>query len=144
MRRFTILFILVMLAAPVWAQQGAAEDTLVVGGRAVIFFGPSNTEYLAMTHEEKDAIDEELYDFMHYRTKALPYLKSNEIQEFLTARPKIEIQLAGAHSIIFTRRDFDHLFGLIMTDGKNQPEVFLGAANRSELIQMFKAYFGLQ
>ena len=144
MRLLTTLLILFLLATPVRAQQATVEDTLVVSGKAVVFFGPSNTEYLAMTHEEKDAIDEELYDFMHYRTKALPYLKSNEIQEFLTARPKIEIQLAGAHSIIFTRRDFDHLFGLIMTDGKNQPEVFLGAANRSELIQMFRAYFGLQ
>ena len=144
MRPLTTLLILFLLATPVRAQQATVEDTLVVSGKAVVFFGPSNTEYLAMTHEEKDAIDEELYDFMHYRTKALPFLKSNEIQEFLTARPKIEIQLAGAHSIIFTRRDFDHLFGLIMTDGKNQPEVFLGAADRSELIQMFKAYFGLQ
>ena len=144
MRPLKTLLILFLLATPVRAQQATVEDTLVVSGKAVVFFGPSNTEYLAMTHEEKDAIDEELYDFMHYRTKALPYLKSNEIQEFLTARPKIEIQLAGAHSIIFTRRDFDHLFGLIMTDGKNQPEVFLGAADRSELIQMFKAYFGLQ
>jgi hypothetical protein len=144
MRPLKTLLILFLLATPVRAQQATVEDTLVVSGKAVVFFGPSNTEYLAMTHEEKDAIDEELYDFMHYRTKALPYLKSNEIQEFLTARPKIEIQLAGAHSIIFTRRDFDHLFGLIMTDGKNQPEVFLGAANRSELIQMFRAYFGLQ
>ena len=144
MRPLTALFIIILLAAPVRAQQAAVEDTLVVSGKAVVFFGPSNTEYLAMTHEEKDAIDEELYDFMHYRTKALPYLKSNEIQEFLTARPKIEIQLDGAHSIIFTRRDFDHLFGLIMTDGKKQPEVFLGAATRSALIQMFEAYFNLQ
>ena len=143
MRPLTALFIIVLLAAPVRAQQAAVEDTLVVSGKAVVFFGPSNTEYLAMTHEEKDAIDEELYDFMHYRTKALPYLKSNEIQEFLTARPKIEIQLDEAHSIIFTRRDFDHLFGLIMTDGKKQPEVFLGAATRSALIQMFEAYFNL-
>lgn len=144
MKILDTIFILVLMAAPVGAQQGAVEDTLVVAGEAVVFFGPSNTEYMAMTHEEKDAIDEGLYDFMHYRTKALPYLKANEIQEFLTALPKIEIQLAGAHSIIFTRHDFDHLFGLIMTDGKKQPEVFLGAANRSELIQMFKAYFGLQ
>ena len=144
MRRLTTLFIFVMLTAPVWAQQGAVEDTLVVGGKAVVFFGPSNTEYLAMTDGEKDAIDEELYDFLHYRMKALPYLKANDIQEFLTASPKIEIQLAGAHSIIFTRREFDHLFGFIMTDGRNEPQVFLGAATKSELIRMFEVFFNLQ
>jgi hypothetical protein len=143
MRRLTILFILVMLAVPVWAQQGAADDTLVVDGKAVVFFGPSNTEYLAMTDGEKDAIDEELYDFLHHRIQALPYLKANDIQEFLTALPKIEIRLAGAQSFIFTRRDFDRVVGLIMTDGKNEPQVFLGAATQSELISMFETYFGL-
>ena len=137
------LFILIMLAAPVGAQQGAVETTLVVDGMAVVFFGPSNDEYLAMTHEEKDAIDEELYDFLHYRKKALPFLKENAIQEFLTALPKIEIRLAGAQSLIFTRRDFNRVVGLIMTDGKNEPEVFLGAATQAELIGMFENYFGL-
>ena len=144
MKRLNTIFILILLAAPVWAQQGTGEDTLVVGGKAVVFFGPSNDEYLAMTHEEKDAIDEELYDFLHYRLKALPFLESNAIKEYLTARPRIQIQRIDSEPITFVRRDFDHLFGLIMTDGKKQPEVFLGAATRSELIQMFQAYFNLQ
>ena len=30
-----------------------------------------------------------------------------------------------------------------MTDGMNEPEVFLGAATESELIRMFEVYFGL-
>jgi hypothetical protein len=138
------IFILVILAAPVWAEQGAVEDTLVVGGKAVVFFGPSNTEYLSMTDKEKDAIDGELYDFLHYRIKVLPFLESNDIQEFLTAFPKIQIQLSGSESITYIRRDFDLLFGLIMTDGKNEPGVFLGAATKSELISVFEEYFGLQ
>ena len=135
--------ILVLMAAPVGAQQAAVEDTLVVSGRAVVFFGPSDTEYMAMTDNEKNAIDEELYDFLHYRIKALPFLESNDLQEFLTALPKIQIQLSGAESITFVRGDFDHLFGLIMTDGMNEPEVFLGAATKSELIRMFEEYFDL-
>ena len=136
--------ILVLMAAPVGAQQAAVEDTLVVSGRAVVFFGPSDTEYMAMTDNEKNAIDEELYDFLHYRIKALPFLESNDLQEFLTALPKIQIQLSGTESITYIRRDFDHLFGLIMTDGVNEPVVFLGAATKSELIRMFEEYFGLQ
>ena len=138
------IFILVILAAPVWAEQGAVEDTLVVGGKAVVFFGPSNTEYLSMTDKEKDAIDEELYDFLHHKNKVLAFLESNDIQEFLTALPKIQIQLSDSQSITYIRRDFDHLFGLIMTDGMNEPWVFLGAATKSELISMFEKYFGLQ
>ena len=142
MKILSAIILLVIVAAPVWAEQGAIEDTLVVAGKVVVFFGPSNTEYLAMTDEEKDAIDEELYDFMHYRNKVLPFLESKDIQEFLTALPKIQIQLSGSESITYIRSDFDHLFGLIMTDGMNEPEVFLGAATKSELISMFEAYFG--
>jgi len=135
------IFTLVLMATPVWAEQ-ATFDILVVGGKAVVFFGPSNTEYLAMTDEEKDAINEELYDFIHYRNKVLPFLESEDIQEFLTALSKIQIQRSGSESITYIRSDFDHLFGLIMTDGMNEPEVFLGAATKSELISMFEDYFG--
>ena len=131
------------MAAPALAGQALVEDTLVVGGKAVVFFGLPTTEYQAMTDKEKDAIDEELYDFLHYRIKVLPFLESNDIPEFLTALPKIQIQLSGSESITFIRNDFDHRFGLIMTDGMNEPEVFLGAATESELIRMFEVYFGL-
>jgi len=144
MKIIDTIFILVLMAAPVWTEQAAAEDTLVVGGKAVVFFGLPTTEYQAMTDKEKDAIDEELYDFLHYRIKVLSFLESNDIQEFLTALPKIQIQLAGSESITYNRRDFDQLFGLIMTDGVREPAVFLGAATQSELISMFEAYFGLQ
>ncbi len=144
MRILHTILIVVLMTAPVWAGQAVVENTLVVGGKAVVFFGPAETEYLSMTDKEKDAIDEELYDFLHYRNKVLPFLEANDIQEFLTALPKIQIQLSGSESITYIRSDFDHRFGLIMTDGMNEPEVFLGAATNSELISMFEAYFGLQ
>jgi len=143
MRILYTIFLIVLMAAPALAGQAVVEDTRVVAGKAVVFFRLSNTEYLAMTHEEKDAIDEELYDFLHYRNKVLAFLESNDIPEFLTALPKIQIQLSGSESITFVRGDFDHIFGLIMTDGMNEPEVFLGAATESELIRMFEEYFGL-
>ena len=143
MKLFYLILTLALVVVPVGHDAGAAEKMLVVDGRAVVFFAPSNSEYLAMTDQEKDAIDEELYDFLHYRNSVLQFLESNEIQEFLTAFPKIEIRLAGAQSLIFTRHDFDHVVGFIMTDGKNEPEVVLGALTRSELIDSFEKYFGL-
>jgi hypothetical protein len=42
------------------------------------------------------------------------------------------------------RSDFDHDFGLIMTDGQNEPKVLPGAAGASELKSMFEEYFGVQ
>ena len=143
MRILYTIFLIVLMAAPALAGQALVEDTLVVGGKAVVFFGLPTTEYQAMTDKEKDAIDEELYDFLHYRIKVLPFLESNDIPEFLTALPKIQIQLSGSESITFIRSDFDHRFGLIMTDGMNEPEVFLGAATKSDLISLFEEYFGL-
>ena len=143
MRILYTLYMVVLMAAPVWAGQAVVEDTLVVAGKAVVFFGLPTTEYQAMTDKEKDAIDEELYDFLHYRIKVLPFLESEDIQEFLTALSKIQIQRSGSESITYIRSDFDHLFGLIMTDGMNEPEVFLGAATKSELIRMFEEYFDL-
>jgi hypothetical protein len=142
MRILDTIFLIVLMAASVSAGQAVAEDTLVVGGKAVVFFGPAETEYLSMTDKEKDAIDEDLYDFLHYRNKVLSFLEANDIQEFLTALPKIQIQLSGSDSITYIRSNFGHRFGLIMTDGMNEPEVFLGAATNSELISMFEKYFG--
>ena len=94
MRILYSAIILLVMAIPVFSEQSAiSEDTLYVSGKAVVFFGPSQSDYLPMTDQEKDAIDEELYDFYYYRKKMLPFLASNAIQEFSTARRQIEIQL---------------------------------------------------
>ncbi len=136
--------ILLVVAIPAcWGQSAVVEDTLYVSGKAVVFFGPSQSEYLSMTDQEKDAIDEELYDFYHYRGKVLPFLTSHAIQDLPTARLKIQIQLAGNESIIYSRKDFDHVMGLILTDGRQEPEILLGAATKAELISLFKEYFDL-
>ena len=132
------------MATPLFAQPGGVDkETLFVSGKAVVFFGPSQTEYLSMTHQEKDAIDEGLYDFYHYRGKVLTFLKLNNIQEFSTSRLKIQVQSNGTEDIIYERKAFDHFVGLIMTDGLHEPEVFLGPATDADLIRMFEDYFGL-
>ena len=132
------------MAAPLLAQDGGVDkETLFIHGRAVVFFGPSQAEYLSMTDQEKDAIDEGLYDFYHYRGKVLTFLKLNNIQEFSTAKLKIRIELQGNEDIIYYRKAFDHFVGLIMTDGVHAPQVFLGPATDAELIRMFEDYFGL-
>jgi hypothetical protein len=144
MRIFYSVLILVILAMPVFSAHGAdSEDTLRVSGRAVVFFGLSQDEYLAMTHEQKDAIDEELYDFYHNRGEVSPFLASNAIQEISTARLNIQVQLEGNQSITYFRRDFDRLVGVIITDGRQEPLIILGAPAVSELIAQFEEFFGL-
>jgi hypothetical protein len=136
--------ILLITAMPVFAEQGAnAEDTLVVSGKAVVFFGPSQAEYLAMNDEQKDAIDAELYDFYHNRGEVSPFLASNAIQEISTGRDKIQVQLEGDQSITYLRQDFDRVVGLILTDGRQEPLILLGATSVSDLIAQFEEFFGL-
>ncbi len=133
-----------MIAAPVLAQAGGMDkDFLSVSGKAVVFFGPSQPEYLSMTDPEKNAIDEALYDFYHYRSKVLDYLKANNIQEFSTAKREIHVQLNGTGRIILKRRNLNHVVGVIMTDGQQTPRIFLGPATDANLISMFVEFFGL-
>ena len=137
--------ILLIMTTPGFSEQGAtSEDTLYVRGKAVVFFGPSQSDYLSMTDQEKDAIDEELYDFYYYRKKVLPFLASNAIQEFSTARRQIEIQLDDSQSLSYFRNDFGRLMGVILTDGRQAPKILLGAVTKKELIFLIEEYFGLQ
>jgi hypothetical protein len=137
--------ILLFVAIPACLGQSAIDgDTLYVRGKAVIFFGPSQSEYLTMTDHEKEAIDGQLYDFYYYREKVLPILASNGIQEFSTARRQIEIQLDNRQSIRYFRKDFSRPMGVILTDGRQAPKILLGAAGKTELIFLFEKYFGLK
>jgi hypothetical protein len=146
MKKLNILsaVILLFVAAPVISAPAAEpEDTLTVSGKAVVFFGPSQSEYLSMSHEQKDAIDEELYDFYHSRGEVSPFLASNEIQEISTGRLKIQVLLEGSQSITYHRNDFDRVVGMILTDGRQEPLILLGAREVSELIAQFEDFFDL-
>ena len=145
MKKFAIVFILLFMAASVAAgQAGKAANSISISGRAVVFFAPSWDEYVALPEKDKDAIDEELYDFAHSQIQVLSYLEANGIQAVSTASQNIQIQIAPNEVIYYFRSDFDHPFGLIMTDGLNEPKIFLGAAKESELKSMFAEFFSLQ
>jgi len=136
--------ILLIAALPVFSAQAAnAEDTLIVSGKAVVFFGPSQVKYLAMSDEQKHAIDEELYDFYHNRGEVSPYLATNDIQEISTARLEIQVQLEDNQSITYYRQDFDRVVGLILTDGRQEPLILLGAIAVPDLKAQFEDYFGI-
>jgi len=144
MRIFQGVLILVMSAMPVFSAQGAdAEDMLYVSGKAVVFFGPSQAEYLAMTDEQKDAIDEELYEFYHNRGEVSSFLAANGIQEISTGRIKIQVRLEGNQDITYLRRGFDRPVGLIMTDGRQEPIILPGAIAVSDMIAEFEDFFSL-
>ena len=140
----TVLILLLLTASVAAAQSGNAADAVYVSGKAVVFFGPTWDEYVSLSEKDKAAINSELYDFAHYRLQVLEYLEANGIQPVSTARQNIQIQIEPNEVIHYFRRDFDHVVGLILTDGLKEPKVFMGAATASELKSMFEEYFGLQ
>lgn len=145
MKKFAAVLMLLLMTAPVPAVQGEnIENNFSISGRAVVFFGPTWDEYIALTDQDKDAIDEELYDFAHNRSVVRPYLEANGIRETFTSSENIRIQIDSGEVLTYFRSELNHIFGLIMTDGQNEPRVFLGAATPPELKSMFQAYFGLQ
>jgi len=145
MKNIAAVLMLLLITAPVQAEQGEnIENDFSISGKAVVFFGPTWDEYIAMTDKDKDAIDEELYDFAHNRSEVRPYLEANGIRETFTSSENIRIQVDSGEVITYFRSELNHTFGLIMTDGQNEPKVFLGAAKPSELKSMFQDYFGLQ
>ena len=139
-----VILALLMVTVPVFAGQSEnMEDILHVSGKAVIFFGPSQDEYVSMSDAEKDKIDHLLYEFYHYRGKVLPFLELNAINELSTAHSKILIELDGNKRLIYHRKNFSQVVGLIMTDGHQEPKIFLGAATDSQIIDMCYEYFNL-
>lgn len=145
MKNLAAVLILLLMAGTILAEQGDnIENNFSINGKAVVFFGPSWAEYVALSDQDKDAINEELYDFVHNRSEVRPYLEANGIKETFTSSENIQIQTDSGEVITYLRSELNHLFGLIMTDGQSQPKVFLGAASPAELKSMFEAYFGLQ
>jgi len=144
MRILYAILALLIITVPVFAGQTEnLEDTLHVSGKAVVFFGPSQAEYLSMSDKEKDEVDQQLYDFYHHRRKVLPFLELYAITEFSTVRSKILIELDNNKRIIYDRKEFGQVVGLIMTDGHHEPKIFLGAATDSQIIAMCYEYFNL-
>ena len=145
MRIFYVILALFIMAVPGLAgQTETPDDTVHVSGKAVVFFGPSQAEYLSMSDQEKNEINRLLYDFYHYREQVLSFLELNEINEINTARSKILIELDGNKRLIYNRKDFGKVVGLIMTDGFHTPKIFLGAATDSQIIDMCYQYFKLE
>jgi len=141
---YPVLIFLIMTVPVLASQTEVPEDTLNVKGKAIVFFGPSQAEYVSMSDKEKDEIDEMLYDFHHHRGNVLPFLELHNIQAYSTARPKIQIQLDDNKRIVYFRSGFEQVVGMIMTDGHHEPKIFLGAATDSNIIDMCYEYFDLR
>jgi hypothetical protein len=144
MRIITVLLTFLIMTVPAFAgQTDTHEDALRVSGKAVVFFGPSQAEYLSMSDKEKHKVDQLLYDFYHHRGRVLPFLELYAIEGPSSAHSQIRIELDDNKTITYHRKDLGQVVGLIMTDGHQEPKLFLGAPTDSQIIDMCYEYFGL-
>ena len=122
----------------------AADDVTEVKGKAVVFYGPAQQEYDAHPEVEREEWTEVLSDFEYYRDLIIPFLEKNGIAPVSTVASKINIQLEGNKRHTYVRKDFDHVVGYIMTDGKSEPKVVTGVGTDSDLLMDFKEYFKIK
>jgi hypothetical protein len=139
------LLILVFFVMGSLSHAGTKDEVLDVKGKAVVFFGPTEREYNALSEKEKNYLSEMLSDFYHYRDSLVPYLESNNIKPVITSDQKITIHLAGDKSRTYVRKNFKYVVGQIITDGKREPRVVLGVVGTDiDLINEYKQYFKLK
>ncbi len=140
----TTVPLLLLVLQVLFTQTAWAEDSFDVSGRAVVFFGPTQDEYDALSEHEQEDMNEILSDFYFYQNNVVPFLEANGIEDFHSANPVIRVVLSEEESRIFRRRQFEHDVGLIMIDGAREPLVSLGVATDIIWIPMFKAYFNFE
>jgi hypothetical protein len=140
----TTVPLLLLVVQLVFVQAAWAEDSFDVSGRAVVFFGPTQDEYDALSEQEQEDMNEILSDFYFYQHNVVPFLEANGIEDFHTANPVIRVVLSENESRTFRRRRFGHTVGLIMIDGAREPVVSLGVSTDVDWIPMFKVFFNIE
>jgi hypothetical protein len=142
MKTRLIISLILLLTVTIPSFGGETDDVLNVEGKKVVFFGPNQLEYDAVSEDEQDEWNEVLSDFEYYRDLTIPYLDKNDIKHITTAAPEIRIQLEGGKDRIYKRKDIEHIVGYILTDGKSEPKLVPGVGTDTDLISDFKEYFG--
>ncbi len=137
------LTILILLVVGSTSFARAEDKAVEVKGKAVVFFGPTEQEYISLSKNEKNEWSEVLSDFYHYRDKTIPYLESHKIKPIITAMSKITIQV-GSNTRTYARKNFKHIVGYILTDGTNEPKVVEGVGTDIDLINDFSQYFKIK
>jgi hypothetical protein len=138
------LALLLLVLQVLFTLAALAEDSFDVSGRAVVFFGPTQEEYDALSEREQEDMNEILSDFYFYQNNVVPFLEANGIEDFHTANPVIHVVVSEDESRIFRRGKFEHDVGLVMIDGSREPIVSLGVSTDVDWMPMFKAYFNLE
>lgn len=123
----------------------ASTDTLTVQGKWIIFFQPSQADYANM---QRDGVDSNFFtiasQFSTYRDTMVDSLKKTKWADMiqLNERRYLVIKLNNGKKVVFDRTKSNDMVGMILTDGKQSPDIESGVSNNRVWWAAIKWFFG--
>ena len=122
-RAFTIL--IVFMLALITAEVNGEDDSNLIAGKAVVFFGPTQAEYDVLSEDTDSEIYEILFDFYYFVENLIPSLEEAGLQYFVIDHAEIQIELRDGSRVNLDKSELGSEVGMILTDGERDPEVVI-------------------
>jgi hypothetical protein len=139
-----LLIAVLPFAAPQIAKSPANPPALVVTGPRVVFFGPEQTERDSIIHVEGIDAGQVFDDFDYYSGKVGSYLKRRGVGVIITTSPVIVVQFGDKLVRAIERKKLQDFVGIILTDGVQEPRLYLGVSSDEELVSECAQFFKLK
>jgi hypothetical protein len=139
-----LLIALFPFAATQLTKSPANPPALVVTGARVIFFGPTQTERDSIIHVEGIDAGQVFDDFDYYSGKVGSYLKRRGVGVIITTSPVIVVQFGDKLVRAIERKKLQDFVGIILTDGVQEPRLYLGVSSDEELVSECAQFFKLK
>jgi hypothetical protein len=120
------------------------QQPLVVTGAKVVFFSPVQNERDSIVRTEGMESARLFDDFDYYSGKVSAYLKRRGVGVIMTSAPVIVVQFGEKSTRTIERNKLTDFLGVVLTDGVQEPKLFLGVASDEELIPECSQYFRLK
>jgi hypothetical protein len=139
---FSVLLIVFALTF-LTTQLNAADDSIIVSGKSVIFFAPSQAEYDVLSKDSESEIDEILSDFYYYIENLIPSLDGAGLEYYILDHDKIQIELTDGRKVSLKKTELGNEVGMILTNGKKDPKVVIRLGTDFDMWLIIKEFFCL-
>ena len=123
--------------------QDNIQDTLEISGKTVVFFSITKSEYDSIVTKAGTAneIDETLSDFSHYSGIVIDSLNKTGINSSISTAHFFKIINSDGKYSYFSRSDKEQIVGVIIFDGRKEPQYHFGVATDADYFDMIENYF---
>ena len=132
-----IVFMLAFIAAKVNGE----DESIIITGKAVVFFGPTQAEYDVLSEDADSEIDEILFDFYYYVENLITSLDEADLQYFVIDHAEIQIELMDGSRVTLDKSEFGSEVGMILTDGERVPTVVIRLGTDVDMWFIIEEFF---